>query len=189
MIEATNLKNGTAFLMDGKPFKVIKYTHQKIGRGGGLVKLVVRNLESGTQVEKTINSAAKVENINTLKKSLQYLYKDDSNAVFMDSKTFSQIEIPVDIAKEELSYIKEGENADILFWEDRPLSIEIPLKVTLKVTDTAPGVKGNSATNLYKPATLENDLQLRVPLFIKTGDRIRVDTRKGEYVERVSDKK
>ena len=189
MIEATNLKNGITFLMDGKPFKVIKYTHQKIGRGGGLVKLIVRNLESGTQVEKTINSAAKVENINTLKRSMQYLYNDGSNAVFMDPKTFSQVEIPIEIATEELSYIKEGGNADILFWEDRPLSIEILPKVTLKVADTAPGIKGNSTTNMYKPATLENGLQLRVPLFIKTGDKIRVDTRKGEYVERVTDKK
>ncbi|MBU0572299.1 elongation factor P [Patescibacteria group bacterium] len=188
MIEATNLKNGTTFLMDGKPFKVIKYTHQKIGRGGGLVKLVVRNLESGSQVEKTINSAAKVEDINTQKKSMQYLYSDDKNAVFMDPKTFGQVEIPTDLAREELSYIKEGENADILFWDDRPLSIEILPKVTLKVVDTAPGVKGNSATNLYKSATLENDLQLKVPLFIKIGDKIRVDTRKGEYVERISDK-
>lgn len=188
MIEATNLKNGTTFLMDGKPFKVIKYTHQKIGRGGGLVKLVVRNLESGTQIEKTINSTAKVENINTMKRNMQYLYKDESSAVFMDPKTYSQVEIPVGLAKEELSYIKEGESADILFWEDRPLSIDIPPKVTLKVIDTAPGVKGNSATNLYKPATLENDLQLKVPLFIKIGDKVRVDTRKKEYVERVSDK-
>lgn len=188
MIEATNLKNGTTFLMDGKPFKVIKYTHQKIGRGGGLVKLVIRNLESGNQVEKTISSAAKVEDINTLKRSMQYLYKDENSAVFMDPKTYAQVEIPVDLAKEELSYIKEGEKADILFWEGRPLSVEIPPKVTLKVVDTAPGVKGNSATNLYKPATLENDLQLKVPLFVKTGDKIRVNTRKGEYVERVSDK-
>jgi len=119
---------------------------------------------------------------------MQYLYSDDKNAVFMDPKTFGQVEIPTDLAREELSYIKEGENADILFWDDRPLSIEILPKVTLKVVDTAPGVKGNSATNLYKSATLENDLQLKVPLFIKIGDKIRVDTRKGEYVERISDK-
>ena len=188
MIEATNLKNGIAFLMNGKPFKVIKYTHQKIGRGGGLVKLVIRNLETGNQVEKTINSAAKVENINTQKRSMQYLYQDGGNAVFMDPKTFGQVEIPISIAKEELPYIKEGENADILFWDDKPLSIEISPKVTLTIKETAPGVKGNSATNLYKPAILENDIQLRVPLFIKTGDKIRVDTRNGEYVERVTDK-
>lgn len=189
MIEATNLKSGTTFLMNGKPFKVIKYTHQKIGRGGGLVKLIVRNLESGVQVAKTINSAAKVKDISTLKRNMQYLYKDDVNAVFMDPKTFSQVEIPTSLAKKELSYIKEGGSVDILFWEDKPLFIEIPPKVSLKVVATDPGVKGNSATNLYKPATLENDLQLKVPLFIKIGDNIRVDTRKREYVERVSDKK
>ena len=185
MIEATNLKNGTSFLMDGKPFKVLKYTHQKIGRGGGLVKLIVRNLETGVQEEKSISSAAKVENISTLKKSLQYLYKDEKSAIFMDPKTFRQVEIPLDLVEGELVYIKEGENADILFWEDRPLSVEIPPKVTLEVTSTTPGVKGNSATNIYKPATLENNLQLKVPLFIKVGDKVRVDTRNGAYVERV----
>lgn len=186
MIEATNLKNGTSFLMDGKPFKVVKYTHQKIGRGGGLVKLVVRNLESGIQEEKTINSGAKVENISTLKKSLQYLYKDDKSAIFMDPKTYGQVEIPLKLIEEELKFIKEGENADILFWEERALSVEIPPKVNLKVINTAPGIKGNSASNMYKPATLENNLQLKVPLFIKIGDKVRIDTRTGEYVERVS---
>jgi elongation factor P len=102
----------------------------------------------------------------------------------MDPNTFEQVEIPVDLAKTELNFIKEGDTADVLFWEEAPLSVEIPPKVTLKVTDTVPGVKGNSATNLYKPATLENGLKLRVPLFIKEGDKIRVDTKSGEYVER-----
>jgi elongation factor P len=185
MIEATSLKNGTAFLMDGKPYRVVKYTHTKIARGQGTVKLSVRNLETGGLEEKTLNSSAKVEGINTLKKSLQYLYHDNLNAFFMDPENYEQIEIPLKIIKNQLPYIKEGERIDVLFWDEKPLSIEIAPKVTLKVVETVPGVKGNSATNIYKPAKLENGLKLKVPLFIKEGDKIRVDTRTGEYVERV----
>lgn len=185
MIEATNLKNGTTFLMDGKPYKVIKYTHQKIARGGGTVKLLVRNLATRGSEEKTFSSSAKVEEINTIKKPLQYLYSDDTNTVFMDTTSFEQIEIPLTVVKNQLPYIKEGQNVDILFWENKPLSMDIPPKVTLEVVETVPGVKGNSATNIYKPAKLENGLKIKVPLFIKKGDRIRVDTRTGEYTERV----
>ncbi|MEJ2347685.1 MAG: elongation factor P [Patescibacteria group bacterium] len=184
MIDATGLKNGTTFLLSGTPYRVVKYAHQKIGRGGANVKLSVRNLKTGALEEKTMNSSSKVEEINTLKRNLQFLFKDASTATFMDPNTFEQVEIPVDLAKTELNFIKEGDTADVLFWEEAPLSVEIPPKVTLKVTDTVPGVKGNSATNLYKPATLENGLKLRVPLFIKEGDKIRVDTKSGEYVER-----
>ena len=185
MISATNLKKGTTFEMDGAPFRVVKYTHQKIGRGGANVKLVVRNLQSGKQEEKTINSNAKINEISTTKKPLQYLYNDGSNASFMDPKSFEQIEIPMKVIKNQLPFIKEGETADVLFWDERPLSVEIAPKVTLKVKETTPGTKGNSATNVFKPARLENGLEIKVPLFIKVGDKVRIDTRTGDYVERI----
>lgn len=184
MVIATNLKNGTTFLMDGKPYQVVKYTHQKIARGRGTVKLSVRNLETGSLEEKTLNSSAKMEEITTVKRPLQYLYKDDTSIYFMDPKSYEQIEIPLAVAKEQIAFIKEGENVDVLFWDNKALSIELPAKVALAVEDTVPGVKGDSATNIFKPATLENGLKLKVPLFIKKGDKIRVDTRTGEYVER-----
>lgn len=186
MIEATNLKSGTTFLLDGKPYQVVKYTHQKIARGGGTVKLSVRNLATGALEEKRFNSSVKVEDIITLKKSLQFLYKDASNAVFMDPKTYEQVEIPVSLIKKEIPYMKEGGNVNVLFWNEEPLSVEISPKVTLKVTETAPGVKGNSAANIYKAATLENGLKVKVPLFIKAGDKVRVDTRTGDYMERAT---
>ncbi len=184
MISATELKAGATFLLDGKPYRVVKYTHQKIARGGGTVKLSVRNLENGRLEEKNLSSSTKVEDINTAKKILQYLYSDGASATFMDPKTYEQTEIPVNLVGNQLAYIKEGEAVDVLFYQDKLLSVEIPLKVTLEVTDTAPGVKGDSATNVYKPATLENGLELKVPLFIKVGDKVKVDTRTGEYVER-----
>ncbi len=184
MIEATNLKAGTTFLKDGSPYKVVKYTHTKIARGGGTVKLSIRNLKTGKLSGVSFNSNAKVDEIATTKKPFQYLYLDGENAVFMDPKTYDQTEVPSSAIRDQLIYLKEGDTTDILFWEEEPLSVDVQPKVTLEVEETAPGAKGNSATNVYKPAKLENGLEVKVPLFIKAGDKIRVDTKTGEYVER-----
>ncbi len=188
MVAATDLKVGTTFEMNGIPYLVIKYAHSKIGRGGANVKLTLRNLKTGDTEEKTLSSNAKAEKIETRKKELQFLYSDTETTTFMDSKTFEQVEIPVSIVRTELKFIKEGESVNVLFWDDKPLSVEIPPKVTLEVVETAPGVKGNSATNIYKPAKLENEMSVKVPLFINIGDKIRVDTRTAEYVERATRK-
>lgn len=192
MISATELKNGKTFLLNGKPYKVVKYIHSKIGRGGASVKLDIRNLETGKLEKKTFNSTVKVEEINTIKKPLQYLFSDGSNATFMDQSSYEQTEIPISLVKTELRFIKEGDTIDVLFWsfggdqdkDDKPLSIDISPKATLKIKQTDPGVKGDTASNVYKPAKLENGIQLKVPLFIKIGDRVTVDTRTGEYIER-----
>lgn len=184
MIEATNLKTGVTFSQGGTPYKVVKYTHTKIARGGGNVKLSVKNLRTGKLEVKTLNSNSKVDKIETAKKSFQFLYKDKENASFMDTKTYDQIEIPIKKIEDQLTYIKEGQEVSVLFLDETPLSVDIPPKVTLTVKETAPGVKGNSASNMFKPATLENGLKLKVPLFIKVGDKIRVDTRSREYIER-----
>ena len=186
MISATDLKNGITFEMDGKPYLVTKYELQKIARGGGTVKLALRNLQNGFFETKTMNSTYKVDEISTLKRKLQYLYKDADNAVFMDGRTYDQVEIPLEIIGDNISFIKEGEEVNVLFWNDKALSVDIPPNVVLKVSQTDPGVKGNSATNVYKPAKLENGLEVKVPLFIKVGDQIRVDTRSSSYVERVN---
>lgn len=184
MVNSTDLKGGVTFLHNEKPYKVIKYSLIKMGRGGATVKVNARNLENGSTVDLSFSSNVKVESIDTTKKSLQYLYKDSNNAVFMDPRSYEQVEVPVSLIKEELAYTKEGESVNILFWDVRPLSMEIAPKITLEVTDTAPGVKGNSATNVYKAAILENGLEARVPLFISNGDKVVIDTRTGAYVER-----
>ena len=184
MINSTDLKNGATFLSNGKPYKVLKYTHIKVGRGGAIVRVSARNLESGGVEEKTFSSNIKVDEINTSKRKLQFLYLDADIAMFMDSKTYDQVEVPKSIIKDELPFIKEGEEVTLLFWEDKVLSVEIPPKVALAIADTAPGVKGNSATNMYKSAMLENGSSVKVPLFINKGDKVVVDTRTGEYVER-----
>ena len=191
MISATDLKNGKTFLSYGKPYQVIKYSLIKMGRGGAVVKLTVRNLESGATELKSLSSNVAVDEVNTYKKRLQYLYTSGDSVTFMDPKTYEQAEIPAAVIGEGKSFLKEGETIDVLFWDDlpaqagKPLSVEFPPKVELAVAECDPGVKGNSATNIFKPATMENGLKLKVPLFIKVGDKIRVDTRTGEYIERV----
>lgn len=184
MINATSLRIGSAFLYESRPFKVTKYELIKMGRGGATVKVNCVNLETGSNVEHAFSSNLTFEEVDLKKQTLQYLYRDAKNAIFMDSKTFDQVEIPLAVLGAGISYVKEGENINVLFWDDKPLSIELSPKVVLAVKETDPGVKGNSATNIYKPAVLENGLKLKVPLFVNTGDKIRVDTRTGEYIER-----
>jgi elongation factor P len=192
MIVATDLKGGKTFLFEGKPYKVSKYTFTKVGRGGASVRVWARNLETGNLEEKSFQSTAKFEEIATRKRSLQYLYKDATTAYFMDPQSYEQVEISLDLLGHDINFVKEGNLADILFWsygekENIPLAVELPPKVTMKIEQTDPGVKGNSATNIYKPATLENGLVVKVPLFIKIGDLVRVDTRTGDYIERASE--
>jgi len=186
MITATDLKNGTTFLNNGNPYKVERFAHQKIGRGGATVRVSARNLSSGNLEEMTFNSTNKFDQISTIKKRLQYLFHDAEVASFMDPRTFEQIEIPMEILEYEIKFVKEGEEVDVLFWDEKPLSIDLAPKVVLEVLECDPGIKGNSASNMYKSAKLENGIEAKVPLFIKIGDHVRVDTRDGSYVERVT---
>jgi len=184
MISATELKNGVTFMYYGKPYQVIKYALIKMGRGGATVKLTTRNLETGANEEKSFSSNENLEEANTYKKKLQYLYRDNVNAIFMDPTTFEQVEIPNTVLGNQLMFLKEGENVDVGFWDEKALSVVLPPKIALTVTECDPGVKGNSAANIYKPATLDNGLKLKLPLFIKVGEKILVDTRTGDYLER-----
>lgn len=184
MINSTDLKNGVTFLRNNKPYKVIEYSLIKMGRGGATVKLRVRNMENGSVEPVSMSSNVKVDEVTTVKRRLQYLFNDGVSATFMDPNTFEQVEIPVGVIESELPFIKEGDNVDVLFWNDKALSVDIAPKVVLQVTETDPGVKGNTVSNLYKPAKLENGLTIKVPLFINAGEKIRVDTRTSSYIER-----
>ncbi len=183
-MNATDLKNGETFLHYGKPYQVVKYNLIKMGRGSAYVKITAKNMESGGTEEISYQSNASVEEANTGKRKLQYLYKDALTAYFMDPKSFEQIEIPLKVLGDQVLFLREGSEPTVLFWEDKPLSIDIPPKVVLEVTETDPGVKGNSASNIYKSAVLENGLKVKVPLFIGVGEKIRVDTRTWDYIER-----
>lgn len=189
MIPVTGLKKGITFQINGMPYRVVDYSHVKMGRGNAVIRVTVRNLKNGGVEEKTFTSGATIDPITTVKKKLQYLYQDADNAIFMDPTSFEQIEVAKKILGNDLKFLKEGQQIEVLFWSqishDAPLGVELPPNVVLTVQEAAPGVKGNSATNIYKDVMLENGLAMRAPLFIKVGDRLKVDTRTGEYVERV----
>ncbi len=186
-INATNLRSGTAFLYEGKPLKVVKYNLIKMGRGGATVRVNCINLENGANIEHAFSSNLTFEQVDLSKRKLQYLYKDSNMAFFMNPASFEQVEVPLKILGSDIYYVKEGEDVDILFWDDRAMSVDLPPKVTLKVIESDPGIKGNSASNFLKSAKMENGLTVKVPLFIKTGEKIRIDTRSGEYVERAKE--
>ncbi|MBI4029188.1 MAG: elongation factor P [Candidatus Blackburnbacteria bacterium] len=190
MINSTDLRAGTTFLSDGQPYQVLKYTFVKMGRGSATVKVKARNLISGSTVDKSYTSNNVVEDVQTNKRRLQYLYKDPSTdsgqAYFMDPKDYDQVTISVKTLGDQVAFLKEGGEVDVLFWDERALSLDLPPKVILTVTEADPGVKGNSASNIYKSAVLENGLQVKVPLFINKGEKIVVDTRTGEYIERAN---
>jgi elongation factor P len=183
MISVTELRAGTAYQEDGQFFIVLSYEHIKMGRGSANIKVKVKNLKTGSIVDKSYINGAKIQNIQVVKKDMQYLYKDDDAVYFMDPETFEQVSIPLKIVPEHI-YFKEGETFTVSFLNNDPLTVLLPPKMTFKVTETAPGAKGNSATNVFKEAILENGLKTKVPLFINTGESIRVDTRTGAYSEK-----
>ncbi|MEA3355553.1 MAG: elongation factor P [Patescibacteria group bacterium] len=184
MINVNQLRNGKAFTEDNQPFLVLKYEFTKMGRGTGNVKVKVRNLESGAVVTKTYTTGNKVQDIQLNKKTMQFLYSDDENSLFMDPVTFEQIEINEKLIGDQKIYLIEGMDVSLLFWEEKPLSVELPSKMVFEISETDPGEKGNSAAKVLKPASLSNGLNVNVPLFINKGDKVVVDTRSGDYVER-----
>lgn len=183
MISVTNLKAGTIFEENSQLFKVVSYEHIKMGRGSANIRVKVKNVRSGATFEKTFMNGAKVNEVSINSRELQYLYKDADNAYFMDLKSFEQISVPLKTIEDHI-YLQDGKNFSLSFLGDEPLSLNLPPKMDFQVAETAPGVKGNSATNVFKDAILENGLKIKVPLFIKVGDRIIVDTRTGSYSQR-----
>lgn len=185
MIVVQDLRNGTTFLLDGQPCVALKYEHVKMGRGSATIRIKLKNLLTGATVEKSFINSARVEEINTVRRQMQYLYKDGGDFVFMDPKTYEQVSLDAKVAGDSAPYLKEGTLVNILFWDERPLWIELPPKMEFVVTQTDPGIKGNSAANMYKSAVIDNGMTVRVPLFIEEGEKIVVDTRDGSYAERV----
>lgn len=183
MISVNELRNGQIYEDDGQLLVVLNFEHIKMGRGSANIKVKVKNLRTGSTTEKSFINTAKVQDVQVLKREMQYLYKDDVGVYFMDPTSFEQITVPSEVISG-VQFLKEGQSYPISFYKDEPLDVVLPPKVELKVDDTAPGVKGNSASNVFKDATLENGSVVKVPLFINVGDKVRVDTRTGAYTER-----
>lgn len=186
MIGVQELRSGIIFEEDGNLLQVLSYEHIKMGRGSANIKVKVKNLRSGSTTDKSFINTAKVNDVSVFKKDVSYLYKDSENAYFMNPQTFEQIEIPLKLIGSDVNYLKEGESINVSFLGEEALSINLSPKMIFEVIETAPGVKGNSATTAFKDAVLENGITLKVPPFIKIGDRIRVDTRTGTYTEKAS---
>jgi elongation factor P len=183
MISVTDLRAGIVFEDQGSIFQVLSYEHVKMGRGSANIKVKVKNLRTGSTVDKSFINGAKVKPVSVFKRDLQYLYKDSDFVYFMNPKTFEQVNMSLDVL-EGHKFLKEGDNFSVSFLDDEPLSLNLPPKMELIVSETGPSFKGNSATTVFKDAVLENGIKTKVPPFIKIGDKIRVDTRTGEYTEK-----
>jgi elongation factor P len=183
MIGVQELRAGIIYEENGNLLQVLSYEHVKMGRGSATIRVKIKNLRSGSTTEKSFINTAKVNDVSVLKKDHQYLYKDAESAYFMNPQTFEQITVPLRVIDGD-EFLKEGDIYSISFLGEEPLSVILPPKVVLVVVETAPGVKGNSATNVFKDAVLENGLTTKVPPFIRIGDKVRVDTRTGAYTEK-----
>ncbi len=184
MISVTELRTGTTFLFNGEPYQVLKYKHTKLARGTANVKIKARNLTTGAIVEKTFISGAKVEPVAAEIKTLQYLYQKDNDFYFMDPQSFEQFSLDKSVLGKKVEYLREESKVKVLFYEDKPLSVELPKSMVFEVASAPPGIRGNSATASNKPVELSNGLIVQAPLFIEKGEKIKVDTRTGEYMER-----
>lgn len=184
-ITVQDIRAGTAFLLDGQPYIGLKYEHIKMGRGSATIKIKAKNLLNGSITEKSFINSAKVEAIDTYRKQMQYLYRDGSDFVFMDPGSYEQVQIGEVEVGDSGKYLKDGVLVNVLFWDQKPLWIELPPKMEFTIVETDPGVKGNSVSNLYKSAKLDNGMMTKVPLFIQQGEQVMIDTRDGSYSERV----
>ena len=172
--------------MDGQIWLVVSYEHVKPGKGPAYAQVKLKNLQTGSNIEKRFRSGEVVDQINLDRREMEYLYSDNTGAVFMDSETYDQHTIPAEVLGESLEYIKPNTVINGLVYNGNVLSVELPAAVDLEVTDTPPGIKGATATNQLKEATLETGLVTRVPPFIANGDVVRVSTTTGEYLSRVT---
>ena len=184
MATTANIRNGAVILHKNKRMKVVEFQHVKPGKGGAFVRTKLKDIKTGKIIDETFNSGHKLEFIRVEAKQMQFLYVDGESHIFMDNETFDQINIQSNLIGDSVNFLTSGLNVDLLFDGNNVLDVRMPAHVVLEVSDTEPGFKGNTATGATKPATLETGYILNVPLFIDEGEKLKIDTRTGEYVER-----
>lgn len=184
MYSAGELRKGSTIELDGQLYRILDYSHIKIARGSAQVRLKLRDIRAGHTFERTFQASEKFKKAHLEHRKVQYLYEDSGLYYFMDNETFEQTALNADILGDALNYLKEGMNLEMLAYKDEPVGIELPIAVELEVAETGPSFKGDTATAGNKPATLETGLIVQVPMFINTGDILKVDTRTGVYLER-----
>ena len=181
---AGECRNGVTFEMDGQVQQVIEFQHVKPGKGAAFVRVKMKNVVTGAVTETSFNPTAKFEEAFVEHREMQYLYNEGDLYYFMDNETYEQIPISKDTLGDDFRFVKENENVKVLSYKGSVFAVEPPLFVELEITETEPGVKGNTATNVLKPATVETGAVVKVPIFIEQGERIQIDTRTGEYLGR-----
>ena len=185
MASTNDLKNGMVLKIEGQLWAVVEFQHVKPGKGPAFVRTKLRNVESGKNVDKTFNAGTKVETANVDKRTMQYLYNDGSSYVFMDTSTYEQLEVTPEVVGDAKNFMLENQEAIVATNEGRVLFIELPASVELLIAETEPGLQGDRSTGGTKPATLETGHTIAVPLFITTGEKVKVDTRDSSYLGRV----
>jgi elongation factor P len=185
MIDVNDLRKGVTFEYDGQIYKVLEYSHNKPGRGNATIRTRLRNLKTGSTVDRTFQSGDRVQDIRLDHHQVTYLYRDGNLYYFMDTETYEQPALTAETLGENVDYLKEGQAAKLTFYEDEAIEIELPTAVDLKIVEAEAGVRGDTATGANKLVTTETGLKVQVPLFVNVGDVIRVDTRSGEYLTRV----
>jgi elongation factor P len=184
-ISTNQFKNGTHIEIDGKIWKIIEFQHVKPGKGGAFVRTKLRRIEDGSVIDKTFRAGEKFRPVRTESKKMQYLYDSGEAAVFMDSTDYDQIEIPTESLGDSMKWVLPNAEVDVLFVDEQPSEVQVPSAIEMKVTQTDPGLKGDTASGGgNKPATLESGVVVQVPLFIEEGETVRVDTRTGDYISR-----
>lgn len=184
-LNVTELRNGAVFKDDGQLLQVITYEHNKTGRGSGTIRLKVRNLKTGSITEKSFITGARVDEANVIKKKAQFLYRDGENLNFMDPTSFEQFSLPVSVGGDSAKFLKDGLELTLIVSDEEALGMELPITLVYEISETGPGERGNTVSNVFKEATLDNGLVAKVPMFMKVGEKVKIDTRTGAYVERV----
>ena len=184
MYSTTDFRKGLKIEIDGTPFEIIEFQHFKPGKGGAMVRTKLRNILNGRVLDNTFRSGEKVERPNLESRDMQFLYHEGEQLVFMDMTTYDQMHMDAEATDGKANYLKDGQECRVLLYTEKPLDIEIPASLVLEVTETEPGAKGDTVSNVTKPATLETGVVIQVPIFVNIGDRVKVDTRTNGYLGR-----
>ncbi|CAA9584113.1 MAG: Translation elongation factor P [uncultured Thermomicrobiales bacterium] len=186
IVDTGGLRKGLTIELDNELVRVVEYQHIKQGRGSAFVRLTMRNLRTGSTTERTFQAGSKFTVARLERQTIQYLYREEDDFHFMNTETYEQFSLPAETLGGAVNYLKENETIDLLTYQDKPIDVEVPVNATLRIERTDPGLRGDTASGGTKPATLETGLVVNVPLFLNEGDLIRVDTRTGQYLERVT---
>jgi elongation factor P len=183
-VSTSEFRNGMHIELDGQTWRIVEFQHVKPGKGGAFVRTKLKSLDSGSVVDRTFRAGEKFERVRTATKSMQYLYDAGDEVVFMDEETYEQLPLPRSTVEDALPFMQPSSSVQVLLVNERPSGIDLPASVVLEVTETEPGVKGDTVSNVTKPATLETGAVVQVPLFVNVGDKVKVDPREKRYISR-----